>query len=191
VVPGEYAVRLTVDGESWETLVEVRVDPTLAADPAGLQAQFEMALALRDMRSAANDALRGIDLLLEGFEAGRATLKSAKRELPEEIDERLKEAGDRLAEIKHSFVREDGKPFWSQGPRVSARLGALFGNVDSAFAAPTAAQAEYFVVLKAESRGALEAYNSFLEDLLTLNESMAQSGLPIIVVPDPVGLDAF
>jgi len=191
VVPGRYTVRLTVDGESQQTSVEVRVDPTLVADPAGLEAQFDMALALRDMRSAANDALRGIDLLEQGFEARRATSKSAKRELPEEIDTGLKKAGKRLAEIKHSFVREEGKPFWSQGPRVSARLGALFQNVDSAFAAPTAAQSEYFAVLETESREALEAYNAFLAELATLNESLVQNELPVIVIPDSVGLEAF
>ncbi len=191
VVPGRYTVRLTVDGESQQTSVEVRVAPTLVADPAGLEAQFDMALALRDMRSAANDALRGIDLLEQGFKARRATSKSAKRELPEEIDTGLKKAEKRLAKIKHSFVREEGKPFWSQGPRVSARLGALFQNVDSAFAAPTTAQSEYFAALETESREALEAYNAFLAELATLNESLVQNELPVIVIPDSVGLEAF
>ena len=40
VLPGTYTVRLTVDDQTLETVVQVRVDPTVDVSPADLQRQY-------------------------------------------------------------------------------------------------------------------------------------------------------
>ncbi len=55
--PGRYAVRLTVDGQSWERPVEILPDLRVATTPAEFQAQFELMIAIRDKVSQVHDAV--------------------------------------------------------------------------------------------------------------------------------------
>ena len=50
-LPGTYTVRLTVDGTSYETPVEVRLDPLVDASPEALRASFRMASELTDLKT--------------------------------------------------------------------------------------------------------------------------------------------
>jgi len=48
VLPGSYTARLTVDGQSSSTPVEVRLDPRVTVSRADLEEQLAFALALRE-----------------------------------------------------------------------------------------------------------------------------------------------
>jgi hypothetical protein len=61
--PGTYAVRLTVDGQTWEQPVEIRPDPRLATTSADYRAQFALMLQIRDKVSAVHDAVNQIRAL--------------------------------------------------------------------------------------------------------------------------------
>ena len=77
-VPGEYSVRLTVDGVSQTQPFRIVKDPrTPHITQADLEAQFELAMRIRDKTSEANEAV----ILI--------------RDLKSQIDERIKEANNR------------------------------------------------------------------------------------------------
>ncbi|MFW6079217.1 MAG: WD40/YVTN/BNR-like repeat-containing protein, partial [Gemmatimonadota bacterium] len=86
-VPGEYAVRLTVDGRSQTRPLTVRMDPRVreaGVTIADLERQLEHNLALRDAISEGNVAARRIDALqaeLEGRSGSAA--ERMRRELAE------------------------------------------------------------------------------------------------------------
>src|SRR6185503_11320686 len=61
VLPGNYTVKLIVNGKTYEQPVEVRLDPTVSVPAADLQAQLDLQMKLRDMQSSANTALRFLD----------------------------------------------------------------------------------------------------------------------------------
>ena len=87
VPPGTYSVRLTVDGWSETTEVEVRRNPWIAdVTYEDLIAQYEFAVQIRDKVNDANVAVIAI--------------RDAKAQLDERLeasdDERLGEAGERL-----------------------------------------------------------------------------------------------
>ena len=94
VVPGEYRVRLTVEGRSLEQPLTIRMDPRVTLDRAGLQALHDLScrvlrvwradsLAMASFRrwraSAASDSvrIRAIDAVLTGARGARGgTLQS-------------------------------------------------------------------------------------------------------------------
>jgi photosystem II stability/assembly factor-like uncharacterized protein len=190
VLPGTYTVRLTVDGESHEQPVEVGIDPMVAVSAADLATEFRVANELTAMQSAVNDGLRGLDSLKSQLEARRATVKLMKQELPEELESAWKEHDEAAMEIIDKLARNEDKPFWSQGPRLAGRLGGLFYEVDSQFAAPTAAQMDYFEELKGTYSEEMDALNRFFSiDVPALNALLETHGVPPVAVPEAIGLE--
>ena len=56
-VPGRYEARLTVAGSTCRQSFAIRKDPRIAVTPEELQAQFDLAMRIRDKLSAAHDAV--------------------------------------------------------------------------------------------------------------------------------------
>jgi len=190
VLPGVYTVRLTVDGESWERDVEVGVDPTVVVSRDELEEQLRVAEGTWKMRSGVADALRGHDALEAQLAERRETLEKLGREPAEELEESWQRLEEALAEHRDAFTKDPEKPYWSQGPRLAQRLGELFGNVDTAFAAPTAAQQGYFRELRDEYRRAVEGWNRFLaEEVAAWNAAAEAAGVPTLAVPEPVSVE--
>ena len=86
-IPGEYQLRLTVDGKAQTQPLQVMMDPRSPATPGILQQQFELA---REMFAQATDARRAI-----------AEINS----LSKQISEALKKAGDQNSEL-HSALTQ-------------------------------------------------------------------------------------
>ena len=190
VLPGTYTVRLALGEETWETTVQVEVDPTLDVTSDALKAQHQMASTLRDLRSGVNRVLRGVDLLKAQLTARRASVDLLEKELPTEVEEQWKAFEEALEQRLVDFVRSDQKPFWSQGPKLGDHLGSLFNNVDSAFAAPTTAQQAWFEELQGTWREAMAAWNLFLEnDVPVLDAALRGQGVAGLTVPEGVEVD--
>jgi len=83
----------------------------------------------------------------------------------------------------NSLTRADGKPFWSQGPRLVNQIGDLFGNVDSQFAAPTRAQLDLLDELRSEYEEKMAELTSYFGELLPdLNAQLEGAGVPPLAV---------
>jgi hypothetical protein len=50
-VPGEYTVRLTVDGKSFTQPLTLKMDPRVKTPPAALKQQFDLAMKVVEMMS--------------------------------------------------------------------------------------------------------------------------------------------
>jgi photosystem II stability/assembly factor-like uncharacterized protein len=183
-LPGTYTVRLTVDGQSRESPVEVRVDPLLKVTAADLGEQHRMLARLSDLRSSVNDALRGLDVLREQMKARRSALEHMKQDLPEEVEPAWKDAKEGLDAAMGALARPEGRPFWSLGPRLGDRLDDLAQNVADAFGAPTAAQQTYLRELGAESSEALSQVDALVAGPISrLNQALGAHGIPPLAVP--------
>lgn len=166
-LPGRYTVRLVVGAEVLERPLDVRVDPTSRTTPAALREQFVLASELRDLQSLANDTLRALDGRKAELDARRRAAlaapnnegAAAARELGREIAQ-----ADSLIDL---LVKPTSRPFWSEGPRVSDRIGALLRNVDSGNFPPTGPQAALARELAVELREALERVRRYLARLPT------------------------
>jgi photosystem II stability/assembly factor-like uncharacterized protein len=85
--PGTYTVRMTADGRVETQPLQVRRHPMFAVTDADLQAQFDLAIQIRDKTSEANNAV---------IQIRRLKADVADR-LAKNADARLKSAADRLA----------------------------------------------------------------------------------------------
>ena len=183
VLPGTYTVRLTLDGEIFEQPVEIGIDPLVDVTIADLGKQFQTASELRDMQSILNAGLRGLDVVAEQLEARRETLDRLEQELATETEEAWKSHDEAREALMNSLTRADGKPFWSQGPRLADQIGNLFGNVDNQFASPTRAQLDLLGELKSEYEEKMaELQNYFNESIPELNAQMESAGVPPLAV---------
>ncbi len=187
VLPGNYTVRLLVGEQSFEKPLRIQFDPTLESSPEDLQMQQASAFELRDMQSFGNDALRALDGLLAQLQERKRTLQAQVDETPEEVMTAIDGHIAQITGIQDTLVKPEGKPFWSEGPRLIGRLSGLFRALEGANARPTAAQTSYLEELRVEFRTAMDTVNSYLgETAPELNMIFDQFRLPQVLIPGPI-----
>lgn len=142
VLPGRYEVRLTVDGRTLRQPLEVRMDPRVEAPLAELDAllafQQEVAGTLARSAQRADTVAAERQRLASARDAARSDAARAR-------------AARALAEIDRLASDPDAAP-----ERVNAALTSLAQDLESACAAPTAAQRE----LLARYRAGLESFEA-------------------------------
>ena len=156
VLPGRYSVRLVVGDQQVEQPLTVRVDPTVSVSPAALREQYTLAMQLRDLQSVVNDTLRALDARKAELEtrkrAAEAIPDGGGRAAAEKAAAELKEVNDLLLVL----VKPTDIPFYSDGPRISDRVGGLLRSMDGTNAAPTGPQKQLSTELANELRSALD-----------------------------------
>ncbi len=182
--PGTYTVRLTVGEQVVTQPLTVLKDPRTTADQADLDAQFELALAIRDKTTEANDAVRTI------------------RNVRAQVNDRIAKAGARAETVRRAagpMLREldavereiyQVRNESSQDPlnfpiRLNNKIAALAGVVGSAEARPTRQSYEVFRILSDSLAIQTTRLRSALDTLLPrLNQELQRAGLAA-VVPSP------
>jgi hypothetical protein len=185
VLPGVYTVRLEVAGKRYQEQVEVQLDPLVAASAEALAAQHAAASRLAEEIGRVSTALRGMDVVAAELADRRDSVKRLRHELSAELEAAWKAVDVLLERQLGVLARPEDVPFWSKGPRLLERLQALFGDVDDAFAAPSAAQSAYLAALEAEAAAAVVAWREFLSgDVAALDASLEAAGLPGLALPE-------
>jgi hypothetical protein len=103
-----------------EKPVTVKLDPTASVAPGALDSQYAITTKLRELRSTVNDALRGLDSLKGQIEERKKTLETQKKEIPEGLKNGFESSLGELDRILDGLAKPSGKPFWSEGPRLSS-----------------------------------------------------------------------
>ncbi len=142
-VPGEFEVRLTVDGETRSHTLDVLVDPRVADDNvtlADMQEQFALNIRIRDALIRGRLAVRDLASAQEDMEAGgEAGRDAAARALA---------ALEALAEVEAALVsRTDGS---YQTPMLVDQLSYLYGMTSRADQRPGVDAYERLQVLEVE-----------------------------------------
>jgi hypothetical protein len=177
-LPGDYRVRLTVGDQTLEEAFRLVADPRLPVSADGLQAQFELKLAIRDRTSETNTAINQIRRIRQQVEewekrAGdRAQIKDAAKSLK-----------DQLRSVEAELINVDfEKP--RPGPnRIKEKLDALSSMIDESDDTPTRGAHEVYDML----RGQLETQQARLRELIegpitSFNELIQSQGVPAIGV---------
>ena len=127
-----------------------------------MREQFDAALRLREMQSVLNDTLRALDVMRTQLDGRKKTLEAQgaeqRREQIKQVDREIAQLDSLLGTI----ARPAGRPFWSEGPRISELLGALQGGIDGTNRAPTRHQVQLLGELRVEYEAALRAISAFL-----------------------------
>jgi hypothetical protein len=169
-----------------EQPVNVRVD-TVAVSAADLQAQFDMALALHEMRVEMHDALRGLDALKLQVEERKKLALSARKDLPAEWTKALDAKAQSLDAFIATLGRPSGKPFWSEGPRLTERLAELAGALGNGNRRPTAFEAAYLEELRGEMQKARADLARYLAEAPPeIDKLLEAQGLPPLLATGKV-----
>ena len=183
--PGNYRVRLTVDGKSLEEPLTVKMDPRVKTPQAGLEKQFEVASGIAGKLGEVSTALQAERKLREEIEArrkaanGNAELLETLEKLQQKLEDR-KHAGAGEFGVFGSGLPEGGK---ASLPEAASGLRKLLFSVESADAAPTADAETAAVKWEAAASGAVARWREIQSsDLTRVNELLAKANLEKIGV---------
>lgn len=187
VLPGAFTVRLVVGEQSYEKPLRVRIDPTVSVTQDDLSQIQAMSVELRDMQSYVNDGLRALDSLRGQLNERKRILQNQGESVPREVNEAVDTHLRITRDIQDVLAKPEGRPFWSEGPRLIDRLGSLFRSVEGTNAAPLETQRDYFAELQEEFQAAMAMINRYLgQTALGLNDLFSQHQLPQILIPTTI-----
>jgi hypothetical protein len=182
--PGRYTVRLTADNTTLTQPLVVKRNPMHEATDADLQAQFALAIQLRDKLSEANGSV--------------VEIRDVKRQVGDRLakspDAQLKSAGDKLTTDLGAVEQEiyQVKNQSGQDPlnfpiKVNNRLASLLGVVSRSDAKPIASAYPIFNDLKSELKVETDRLEQVLRtDLPVFNTEARRVGLEPVAVSKPV-----
>jgi hypothetical protein len=154
-LPGNYQVRLTVDGKSQTRPFVIEPDPRGTATPEALRAQFELHRQI-------NAELDAVDKAVLDIRARRDRLNALKASRPA-LASRIDPVVAQMTAIEEVLVQprahasEDALNYPIQLNNMIAALGSL---VDDGDYAPTVQDQREFVQLKGEADRQLAAWNA-------------------------------
>jgi photosystem II stability/assembly factor-like uncharacterized protein len=187
VLPGAFTVRLVVGEQSYEKPLRVRIDPTVTVTQEELAQIQTMSVELRDMQSFINDCLKALDSLRDQLNERKRILLNQGESVPLEVNEAVDTHLRIIRDIQDVLAKPEGRPFWSEGPRLIDRLSSLFRSVEGTNAAPLETQRDYFAELQEEFQAAMAMVNRYLgQTAQGLNDLFSQYQLPQILIPNPI-----
>jgi hypothetical protein len=188
-VPGSYTVRLTVDGKTLTTPLEVVADPRGSLPQADLEAQLAFGLRVRDdiskltglvdqLRSVREQAqARAKALEPRKGEAAIADLLRASQSLVARADALEDRLHNPTAEIVYDILAMRG------GTRLYSRLSPLQMWAVAAEGRPTAGMEQVLAEQERELAALERETHGFLQaDVAALNDAAARLSLPFVVV---------
>ncbi len=184
VLPGIYTIRISIGERSFEKPLRVRLDPTVETAPEDIAMQLEYTYKLRDWQSTLNRGVSVLDTIEAQLKERKKTLENSAVEFPEEVRVAIESNSKKMSGIRDTLIRPEGKPCWSQGPRLLGRIRSLFRNIDGVNAGPTRAQVIYFNELKEEFETAVASINNFLSgSVKELNDLFSHNRTPVLLIP--------
>lgn len=184
-LPGNYTVKLTVDGRTYTQPLVVKMDPRISVSLADLQKQFGME----------NGSVEGMNQSYEALaqvRSVRAQLKelaarAGKGRLAEAIATLDKKAAELEGAAQSGFY---GSPPRGKQPENFSTLNQHFAGMlavaDSADAAPTSQATAVFGELRTALESLLSVWkNAKEQDLPALNKQLKEAGLPEVGANKP------
>ena len=183
VLPGNYSVRLLVDGAPVsETKLLVKKDPRSDATAADLVAQYKMLMQIRDRTTDANDAVRTVryvrsQAVSRSKEVGADSAQYAQ--LVKTLDAKISEMEAQIYQVKN----QSGQDPLNYPIKVNNQIAALAGVVGSTEARPTKQSVVVYDTLSKELEVYLvELRKAYKELLPPIDEILKKHGLPAIEV---------
>ncbi|MDT8369402.1 MAG: hypothetical protein RQ745_09370 [Longimicrobiales bacterium] len=176
--PGEYRVRVTVDGETLEEAFELRMNPRAAAAGvtlADLQERFRFAIRVRDRVTDANEAVIRIRAIKEQIEERLDATESDELEaLAGEVEGGLSGVEEEIYQVRN----RSGQDPLNFPIKLNNKLAALLSHVSGAENRPTEQSYTVFEKLDGELATQLEQLELVIrQDVERLNEMLRSMGL--------------
>ena len=185
-LPGNYRVRLTVDGKTQTAPFEVRLDPRVHVEPTDLEKQFSLLLQIRDELTRVYDSVNQIQDVRSQVERISKHLAENTATRPvfaaaTGLDQKMLAVRDELAQ----FNIKSSEDSVSYPQRVDSKLAALAMMVgDGSDSAPTQAEYQVFEKLKGQADDSIARWTELEKtDLVALQKMMAGQNIQAIAIP--------
>ena len=177
-LPGQYQARLTVDGKVFTQDFDVRLDPRVTlANADDLEARFELASAISDKVSEANEAVLLVRGIKQQTDALEGKVDGATASSIASMVEAISAIEGRIYSVRNQS-RQDPLNYPIQ---LNDKLAGLIRVVESAEARPTDQTREVFARLSAQLDSELSQLDGVLDAALpNLNQSLKEAGLDAI-----------
>jgi photosystem II stability/assembly factor-like uncharacterized protein len=182
IVPGNYQVRLTVDGKTISTeKFAVKADPRLSTTQEDFQKQFDFLSKTRAKLSQTHEAILEIRDLRKQLEDLSARLKPDQKDLKDKAAEIMKNLTAVEEELMQTKIKS-GQDALNFPIKLNNKLAALSSSVDSADYAPT----NQAYIVYDDLAGKVDAQLAILarikaEEITSFNKAFAEKNLPVIV----------
>jgi hypothetical protein len=172
-LPGQYTVRLTVNGKSYTEPLTVKMDPRVNTASAGLEQQFQMEVRLASMMTAAAQ--------------GVLEARSANDQLHKLSSQASGPVKNAITAFENKLAAVAGKPGGFSAPpstqvtltRMNGEVTTLYGDVDRADAAPSLAQVNAMAETERNFEAVMQHWKALTgTDLPALNRQLNGAGLP-------------
>ncbi len=161
-LPGMYTATLSVGGEESSHTFELRGDPDVGLTLADYEAQFEVAMRVRDLTSTVNELISTVDDLNEQVQGIEGQLREADIENLEAIVEQTGTASTQLAELQDKLRRPFPAMMYREFPRLSDELMMLNFGIVGAQARPTQGTLMAVEELDAEAQERIQELNEII-----------------------------
>ena len=183
VMPGQYEIRLTVDGKVYRQPITVKLDPRLKVSPPELQQQLDLAQRISVNMNATYNGYNDAAKLQAELGDRIATLKQSGKS-PETL------AAAQALDAKVQGLTDAAGPPEGMGPS-NRDLARLMIAVDQSDTPPASALVDTYAGICQETHTALTSWNDLLtHDLPQLNAMLAQQSLPALTVPSQAPQEA-
>jgi hypothetical protein len=173
-LPGDYTVRLTVNGQSFTAPLTVKMDPRVKTPPAGLQQMFNLETRLASLLTTSSEAEIQARSIREQLEKLFGKASGAAAETIEAFKKKLK----MLAEGSGQQFRATPELTLKS---VNDATNTLYTDVYKADAAPTNAQVEATKAAERDTATVMRHWQALkATDLPALNNVLRGAGLPEI-----------
>lgn len=182
VVPGSYAVRLSVDGKAIATeSFAVKADPRMTITAEDFAKQFDLMQKINQKLTETHAAILEIRDVRKQLEDLSARLKS-----PDQKDLRDKAAdiNKKLTAVEEELIQtriKSGQDALNYPIKLNNKLAALSASVDGADSAPTQQSYDVYNNLTARIDAQLSTLAKIkTEDIAAFNKMFAEKNLPVI-----------
>ena len=171
VLPGVYTVKLTAEGHAYTAPLTVKMDPRVKTLPADLQRQYEAEKQLAKLVARTTEAIR------EARAAGDQIDKLA-HDATGPLAEHLAALGKKVKAALGSGGGFGPAPAEPGLVSVNGSASALYSEIDSADAAPTAAQSAAVAKLARDYPAVMERWNNLKStDIAAINRELKAANL--------------
>ena len=183
VVPGNYQVRLTVDGKAvGNESFAIKADPRINASPDDFQKQFDLMSKINGKISATHDAILEIRDVRKQLEDISARLKDPSQK---DLVDQAKAINAKLTAVEETLIQtkiKAGQDALNYPIRLNNKLAALSSTVDSYDGSPTAQSYAVYDDLSAKVDAQLTALARIKsDDIAAFNKAFTAKNLPVIV----------
>jgi len=191
VNPGTYTIKLTADGQTVTSEVDVKPDPRVHLTPSRLEAQRRFGLAVRDditrlsgmvaqIRAVRSQLAQRNELLKDNARA--APLIKSTGGLIAKLDALEARLHNPKAEITYDILAQRG------GAMLYSQLGLLFESVKDSDGAPTQGMREVYAEEARELKEREQELSGLVNgDLAKVGEMAKHLGIPAVIVPKQRG----